>query len=99
MAHKKGQGSTKNGRDSNAQFRGIKLYGGETAKAGAIIVRQCGTVWKPGYLVYIGKDHSLMAKAAGTVRYRSGCVDIIPSDPATPHYTVVCRAPSLSKAV
>ena len=61
MAHKKGQGSTKNGRDSNPQFRGIKLYGGQTAKAGAIIVRQCGTRWKPGYLVHIGKDDSLMA--------------------------------------
>ena len=45
MAHKKGQGSTQNGRDSNPQFRGIKLYGGEFAKSGSIIVRQCGTRW------------------------------------------------------
>ena len=89
MAHKKGQGSTKNGRDSNPQFRGIKLYGGETAKAGAIIVRQCGTVWKAGYLVYMGKDHSLMAKAPGTVRFRGSHVDIIPSEPGVPHYAVV----------
>ena len=48
MAHKKGQGSTKNGRDSNAQYRGIKLYGGQHANAGSIIVRQCGTQFKPG---------------------------------------------------
>ena len=47
MAHKKGQGSSKNGRDSNAQYRGVKLYGGQAAKAGAIIVRQCGTRFKP----------------------------------------------------
>ena len=66
MAHKKGQGSTKNGRDSNPQFRGIKLYGGQTAKAGAIIVRQCGTRWKPGYLVHMGKDDTLMALAEGS---------------------------------
>ena len=50
MAHKKGQGSTRNGRDSNPQFRGIKLYGGQVAKPGAIIVRQCGTKFKAGYL-------------------------------------------------
>ena len=51
MAHKKGQGSTKNGRDSNPQYRGIKLYGGQLAKAGSIIVRQCGTKFKPGFNV------------------------------------------------
>ncbi len=56
MAHKKGQGSSKNGRDSNAQYRGVKLYGGQVAKAGAIIVRQCGTRFKPGYLVRRGDD-------------------------------------------
>jgi large subunit ribosomal protein L27 len=86
VAHKKGQGSTKNGRDSNPQFRGIKLYGGQTAKAGAIIVRQCGTRWKPGYLVHIGKDDSLMALAEGTVRFRGSHVDIIPADPSVPSY-------------
>ncbi|MGA1401366.1 MAG: 50S ribosomal protein L27, partial [Phycisphaerales bacterium] len=61
MAHKKGQGSTKNGRDSNPQFRGIKLYGGQFAKAGSIIVRQCGTPFQPGYLVMRAKDDCLMA--------------------------------------
>ncbi|MEY3021613.1 MAG: ribosomal protein [Planctomycetota bacterium] len=89
MAHKKGQGSTKNGRDSNPQFRGIKLYGGEAAKAGSIIVRQCGTVWKPGYLVYMGKDYSLMAKAPGKVVFKSGHVHIVPSDPSVPQYAAV----------
>ena len=67
MAHKKGQGSTKNGRDSNAQFRGIKLYGGQQARAGAIIVRQCGTPFKPGYQVGRGKDDTLYALVDGVV--------------------------------
>jgi large subunit ribosomal protein L27 len=89
VAHKKGQGSTKNGRDSNPQFRGIKLYGGQVAKSGAIIVRQCGTRWKPGYLVHLGKDHTLMALAAGTVRFRGSHVDIIPSDLNVPAYAAV----------
>ena len=69
MAHKKGQGSSKNGRDSNAQYRGIKLYGGQVAKAGSIIVRQCGTRFKPGYLVQRCKDDTLMARVEGTVRH------------------------------
>lgn len=89
MAHKKGQGSTKNGRDSNAQYRGVKLYGGEQAKAGSIIVRQCGTVWKPGYLVHMGKDNTLMALANGKVRFRGAHVDIVPTDPGVPAYSVV----------
>lgn len=69
MAHKKGQGSSKNGRDSNAQYRGIKLYGGQQAKAGSILVRQCGTKFKPGYNVQLAKDHTLFATAAGTVEF------------------------------
>ena len=84
MAHKKGKGSTKNGRDSNPQFRGIKLYGGQAAKAGSIIVRQCGTVWKPGYLVHMCSYCTLMAGAAGTVVYKGGRVHIVPSYPNTP---------------
>ncbi len=89
MAHKKGQGSTENGRDSNAQYRGVKLFGGELAKAGSIIVRQCGTKWKAGYLVHRAKDDTLMALAAGHVRFRGGNVDIIPVDPATPRFSAV----------
>ena len=87
MAHKKGQGSSKNGRDSNPQYRGVKLYGGEVAKPGAIIIRQCGTHHKAGYLVHRGKDDTLMALAHGTVRFRGRFVDIIPSDPSVPQYT------------
>jgi len=76
MAHKKGQGSTKNGRDSNAQFRGIKLYGGQVAKAGSIIVRQCGTKFKPGFNVGIGKDHTLFALIPGTVEFQGRKIHI-----------------------
>jgi len=76
MAHKKGQGSTKNGRDSNAQFRGIKLYGGQAAKAGSIIVRQCGTHFKPGYQVGRGNDDTLYALAAGVVEFQGRKVNI-----------------------
>lgn len=92
MAHKKGQGSSKNGRDSNPQFRGIKLYGGQQAKAGSIIVRQCGTKFKAGYLVRRGRDDSLYALTDGTVRFRGRFIDLIPADPATPKYTAVGAA-------
>ena len=70
MAHKKGQGSTKNGRDSNPQYRGIKLYGGQTAKAGSIIVRQCGTKFHPGFNVGRGKDDTLFALTPGIVEFQ-----------------------------
>ena len=78
MAHKKGQGSTKNGRDSSAQFRGIKLFGGQHAKAGAIIVRQCGTPFKPGHNVGIGSDHTLFALAEGVVSFQGRRVHVKP---------------------
>ena len=69
MAHKKGQGSTRNGRDSNPQHRGIKRYGGESVIAGTILVRQLGTRFKPGYNVGLGRDFTLFARADGVVRY------------------------------
>lgn len=78
MAHKKGQGSTRNGRDSNPQFRGIKLYGGEMAQTGAIIVRQCGTRFKPGRLVGHAKDDTLFALANGMVRFSGRRVHVEP---------------------
>jgi large subunit ribosomal protein L27 len=78
MAHKKGQGSTQNGRDSNPQYRGLKLYGGQFAKTGSIIVRQCGTPWKPGYMVGRAKDDSLFALADGHVRFSGRRVHIDP---------------------
>ena len=69
MAHKKGQGSTRNGRDSNAQRLGIKAYGGQLVRAGSIIVRQRGTKFHPGRNVGIGRDHTLFALADGIVTF------------------------------
>ena len=77
MAHKKGQGSTRNGRDSNPQYRGVKLYGGQFAKAGSIIVRQCGTKFHPGFNVGMGKDNTLFAKADGFVSFRGKKIDVV----------------------
>ncbi|MFN9787203.1 MAG: 50S ribosomal protein L27 [Planctomycetia bacterium] len=71
MAHKKGGGSTKNGRDSNPQFRGIKRYGGQSVQAGTILVRQCGTVFHAGRNVGVGSDYTLYALVDGTVRFQS----------------------------
>ncbi|RMG95424.1 MAG: 50S ribosomal protein L27 [Deltaproteobacteria bacterium] len=73
MAHKKGQGSIKNGRDSNAQFRGVKRFGGQFVRAGNILVRQVGEKVKPGPNVGMGKDFTLFALCDGNVRfYRRG---------------------------
>ena len=72
MAHKKGQSSTRNGRDSNPQYRGIKHYGGELVKAGAILIRQCGTKFKPGTNVGCGKDYTLFTKIDGKVAFEPG---------------------------
>jgi large subunit ribosomal protein L27 len=69
MAHKKGQGSTRNGRDSNAQRRGVKRFGGEAVTAGSIIVRQCGTKFHAGQNVGQGKDYTLFALVDGKVRF------------------------------
>lgn len=71
MAHKKGQGSSRNGRDSNAQRRGIKRFGGEFVSTGSIIVRQCGTKFKPGFNVGLGRDDTLFALTDGVVRFES----------------------------
>jgi large subunit ribosomal protein L27 len=77
MAHKKGQGSTRNGRDSNPQYRGVKLFGGQQAKAGSIIVRQCGTKFFPGRNVGMGKDYTLFATADGTIRFQGRKIHIV----------------------
>ena len=69
MAHKKGQGSTRNGRDSHGQRRGVKVFAGQTAKAGNILVRQVGTRVHPGKNVGMGRDFTLFAKIDGIVRY------------------------------
>ena len=70
MAHKKGLGSSKNGRDSNAQRLGVKLFGGQLVSGGSIIVRQRGTRIKPGLNVGLGKDDTLFAKITGTIEFR-----------------------------
>ncbi|HXP90207.1 MAG TPA: 50S ribosomal protein L27 [Fibrobacteria bacterium] len=69
MAHKKGGGSTSNGRDSNPQYRGVKKYGGEKVVAGNIIIRQVGTKFHPGNNVGIGKDYTIFALTDGVVRF------------------------------
>jgi large subunit ribosomal protein L27 len=69
MAHKKGQGSSRNGRDSAGQHRGVKIYGSEKVVAGNILVRQVGTLFHAGQNVGEGKDHTLFAKIDGTVKY------------------------------
>ena len=77
MAHKKGQGSTRNGRDSNPQYRGVKLYGGQLAKAGAVIIRQCGTKFFAGKNVGMGKDYTLFATAEGRVEFQGRRVHVV----------------------
>ena len=76
MAHKKGQGSTKNGRDSNPQYLGIKCYGGEVVKAGSIIVRQRGSRFQAGYNVGMGKDDTLFALTPGNVEFQGRKVHV-----------------------
>ncbi len=77
MAHKKGQGSSRNGRDSNPQFRGVKEFGGKTVRTGAILVRQCGTKFFPGANVGMGRDYTLFATADGTVQFNGRRVNIV----------------------
>ena len=84
MAHKKAGGSSRNGRDSNAQRLGVKCFGGERGQPGNIILRQRGTQWHPGTGVAMGKDHTIFATVAGNVQYRKGLkrrtyVSVLPS--------------------
>ena len=81
MAHKKGQGSSRNGRDSNAQRRGVKKFGGELVRAGNILVRQCGNKFHPGKGVGQGKDYTLFALVDGHVKFdREGRrINIVPT--------------------
>ena len=82
MAHKKGQGSVKNGRDSHAQRLGVKLFGGQSVRTGGIIVRQRGTKWRPGRNVGRGRDDTLFALCDGVVKFDQGGrrVTIVPSE-------------------
>jgi large subunit ribosomal protein L27 len=72
MAHKKAGGSSRNGRDSNPKYLGVKRYGGQVVLAGNVLVRQRGTKFYPGKLVGMGKDHTLFALAEGTVKFHDG---------------------------
>lgn len=74
MAHKKGGGSSRNGRDSNPQYLGVKAFAGETVKAGTILVRQRGTKFHPGFNVGLGRDHTLFARVSGIVKFEAGKV-------------------------
>ena len=69
MAHKKGQGSSRNGRDSNAQRRGVKKFGGQSVRSGNILIRQCGTKWHPGRNVGMGRDYTIFALEDGVVYF------------------------------
>jgi large subunit ribosomal protein L27 len=85
MAHKKSGGSSKNGRDSNPQYLGVKKYGGELVIPGNIIVRQRGTQYYPGDNVGIGKDHTIFSKVEGHVHFRTRAggrkyINVIPAD-------------------
>jgi large subunit ribosomal protein L27 len=84
MAHKKGLGSSRNGRDSNAQRLGVKVFAGQTVSGGEIIVRQRGTRFKPGEGVGIGKDDTIFATAAGIVEFTEGrrgrVISVAPAD-------------------
>jgi large subunit ribosomal protein L27 len=71
MAHKKGLGSSKNGRDSNPKYLGVKMFGGQEAVAGNIIVRQRGTKFRPGPGTMIGRDHTIFANRSGTIAFRT----------------------------
>lgn len=77
MAHKKGGGSSRNGRDSNSQRRGIKTYGGQIVRTGAIILRQCGSRFKPGSNVGVGRDFTLFALADGKVEFIGRKVNVV----------------------
>lgn len=83
MAHKKGQGSSKNGRDSNPQYRGGKVYGGQFVPAGGIIVRQRGTQYEPGFNVGLGKDYTIFALKDGTVEFQGRKVHVRVEQTAT----------------
>lgn len=87
MAHKKGQGTSSNGRESKSKRLGVKLFGGQTVIAGNIIVRQRGTKWHPGTGVGLGKDHTIFAVVDGTVTFRSKAggksfVSVVPAEAA-----------------
>ena len=99
MAHKKGQGSTRNGRDSPGQHRGIKIYAGQPVRAGNILVRQCGTRIHPGRNVGMGRDYTIYARIDGVTKYeprgerRQVSIDPFPAAQAAPAPTAAPPRP------
>ncbi len=79
MAHKAGQGSSRNGRDSNPQYLGVKASTGQTVTAGSIIIRQRGTKFRPGRNAGLGRDHTIFALKAGKVLFRNGVISVVVS--------------------
>lgn len=101
MAHKKGQGSSRNGRDSNPQYLGVKAFGGQKVSGGTILVRQRGTRFFPGLNVGQGKDDTLFAKMAGVVKFqdrgrRGKFVHIVPAETSTATASTDASAESAS---
>jgi large subunit ribosomal protein L27 len=96
MAHKKGLGSSRNGRDSKPKYLGVKLFAGQAVTGGEIIVRQRGTVFKPGDGVGIGRDHTIFARSAGTVAFTAGrrgrVISVVPAQPETAPVAAVAGA-------
>jgi large subunit ribosomal protein L27 len=84
MAHKKGAGSSRNGRDSNPQYRGVKAYGGEFVQAGSIIIRQRGTKFHPGFNVGLGGDYTIFSLIDGKVEFQGRKVHVRELEAATP---------------
>jgi len=104
MAHKKGVGSTKNGRDSNSKRLGVKIYGGQVAIPGNIIVRQRGTKFHPGENVGLGKDHTIFSKVEGLVKFtrkknNRNYISVIPFEDDTVATTTAKKAPVAEAAV
>jgi large subunit ribosomal protein L27 len=103
MAHKKGEGSTQNGRDSNSKRLGVKMFGGQTVRAGNILVRQRGTRFHPGENVYMGKDFTLHAQVDGTIMFRRQRLDrtfihVIPQGAAVAQPAAPAKAPKTAAA-
>ena len=104
MAHKKGVGSTKNGRDSNSKRLGVKIYGGQVAIPGNIIVRQRGTKFHPGVNVGMGKDHTIFSKVEGLVKFTRkkndrNFISVIPFEDDTVTTTAVKAAPAVDTTI
>ncbi len=88
MAHKKGQGSSRNGRDSRPQYLGVKRFAGQKVTVGTILIRQRGTSKLPGRNVGHGRDHTLFALVDGIVRFRGRKVDVLTEEPEPAHHPV-----------